>query len=198
MREFLERPVSVNYQVLRSNEQWEDHIARTFVTAGLIAWQKPFSIIDPAAGDGSIVMAANSLRPIGEIRLGDISHPSCVALKSIPIVDEVYEGDIYEHIESLGDKVFDMAVLTETIEHVERPGTLLYNTSHNAKYLVASSPAMRPGQIDDNPEHLWMFDLEGYRGLLENNGWTPLNHTVMYFPQYPYDFQIWVARSKSR
>ena len=58
---------------------------------------------------------------------------------------------------------------------------------------MASSPEMRPGQEDTNPEHLWQFDAQGYRQMIERSGWRIEQHTTLRFNS-EYDFGIWVAR----
>ena len=167
MRERLEGRSDVDYQVARSNEQWIDHQARTLATGALIAWQKPDSILDPACGDGSIVLASMKHHNPKRVLLDDmISH---------------------------GGK-FDMIVLTETLEHLEEPDATLALARDHADILIASSPEMRLGQMDGNPEHLWMFDGGGYHDMLAAAGWAVVQKTHLAFPGLMYDFGIWVCR----
>lgn len=180
--------------VARSNDSWPDHQLRTLVTAAAIAWIKPQSVIDPACGDGSIVLAADRQYGIERAWLSDLSQPSIAGLV------ERLEGahpnwsmaqtPIGRALEIAGE--YDVIVLTEILEHLWNPDQLLKDAAKKARYLVASSPEMRPGQVDVNPEHQWMFDRDGYRGLLGGNGWAIRQYTHLNFP-YEYDFQIWVA-----
>lgn len=180
--------------VARSNDQWPDHQLRTLVTGSAIAWIKPESVIDPACGDGSIVLAADRLHGIERAWLSDVSEPSILGLVerldgSHPLWS-ISKTPIEMALEIVGD--YDVIVLTEILEHLWNPDQLLLDAAKKARFLVASSPEMRSGQVDQNPEHLWMFDRDGYRGLLGSNGWRTLQYTHLSFPS-EYDFQIWVA-----
>lgn len=183
----------VDYQVERSNEQWIDHQARTLVTASLIAWQKPTSIMDPACGDGSIVLASMKFHNPVFVHLNDISIPSISRLKDRGLPPNITLGtaDIVDSLAHNADS--HMVVLTETLEHVEDPDAVLRLAKEKASILVASSPEMRPGQVDDNPEHLWQFDGDGYFEMLREAGWHVVHKTHMAFPRLMYDFGIWVC-----
>jgi hypothetical protein len=189
MRQYLGPRPPFDYQVERHNSQWTEHIARTNVTAGLIAWLGPGSVIDPACGDGSIVLSADRISPIERIVLADISQPNCEAISRLG--HEAVVGDIMTMLS--GDEVFGLVVLTEVLEHLERPDDVLKAARLVGRSLIASSPQMRPGQVDTNQEHLWMFDSDGYREMLMATGWKPFFKAVMEFPS-EYDFQIWVCR----
>lgn len=190
MRRYLGPKPPFDYQVARDNKTWTDHIARTLVTAGLIAWQKPSSVIDPACGDGSIVLAADGIHSIGRILFGDIGALNCQRLTTAGRL--VHHGSIEETL-SIGVGGYDMVVLTEILEHVEDPDALLRLARKRALKLVASSPEMRPGQVDDNDEHLWMFDHEGYQEMLGDTGWRVIQKTKLKFPGLTYDYGIWVC-----
>jgi len=183
----------VDYQVLRDNNVWPDHQLRTLVTAGLIAWKKPERIIDPACGDGSIVMASTELHRPTKAVLSDISTKSIAAISKNkpPKYIQVKVQDIFDALK--GPEDYDLIVLSETLEHLSDPDTILSLARDRGKMLVASSPQMRKTQVDSNKEHLWMFDAEGYRGMLMKAGWDPINKTTLEFTS-EYDFQIWVCQ----
>lgn len=194
MRQRLTGRDPVDYNVARSNDQWPDHRLRTLVTASAIAWIEPQSVIDPACGDGSIVLAADKLWGIERVWLSDLSEPNILAL--VVRLDgtrpewSLSRAPIEQTMGIVGE--YDVIVLTEILEHLEDPDAMLRLASTKARFVVASSPEMRPGQDDTNPEHLWMFDREGYRGLLAGNGWRTVQYTHLNFSS-EYDFQIWVA-----
>lgn len=195
MRVRLERSGDFDYQVARSNDEWPEHVLRTNITAGMIAWLKPGSVLDPACGDGSIVLAADHLRNIDYAKLSDVSEPSIKALTNTPhpVRWDVEVEDIWHGIHPWIDDPFDVVVLTEILEHVPDPVEILKSARMAGRLLVASSPSMRAGQVDSNPEHLWMFDQNGYREMLVEAGWEPGPHELLFFDSY-YDFQIWVAK----
>jgi|WetSurSiteA1Bulk_404760.scaffolds.fasta_scaffold09180_2 hypothetical protein len=197
VRARLQHSAEFDYQVERHNAAWPDHVARTNVTAGLIAWLQPRSILDPACGDGSIVLVADRIRPIDRIVLNDISVPNRVAIErevsarkgSLPMITSIDAMAMLAREEH-----FDAVVLTEFLEHLPVPELVLAAARERAFYLVASSPEMRPGQVDNNPEHLWMFDGDGYYQMLKEAGWNPFHKTHMGFPGLEYDFQVWVCK----
>lgn len=183
-----------DYQVARDNTSWADHRLRTRITAEMIAWLEPRFVVDPAAGDGSVVAMAHSLRPIQVAFLGDISAPNVEIMQDVSAAVETFVAlgsaeDILEPI----TEVADVVVLTEFLEHVEDPAKILRLARQKGKRLVASSPLWAAGgSFDPNPEHLWQFNAEGYDTLLTETGWKPLAMIPLYFPTM-YDFQIWAA-----
>lgn len=198
MRQRLEDRRSFDYQVARNNEQWQDHVARTLVTAALIAWQSPESILDPACGDGSVVLKSMRSHQPGRVLLTDISVPGISRLVDFSLPPQVTAkvGEI-THVLTTEER-FSLIVLTEILEHIPDPDMVLRLARLKAPLLIASSPEMRPGQVDYNPEHLWMFDGPGYNEMLHDAGWLPIQKTHLAFPGLPYDFQIWVCQSSTR
>lgn len=191
MREFLGERGKVDYQVLRDNSRWPDHVARSYVTGGLLAWLKPDTVLDPACGDASVVRVALRQWPFRPT-LGDIGKANIRAVMGYVNGDADYVvGDALELIRGIG-KV-DVVVLTEFLEHVKDPDEYLRASLDAATWLIASSPEMRPGQRDRNPEHLWMFDEVGYQEMLEGAGWKVEQRTLLAF-RSDYDFGVWVCR----
>lgn len=200
MRTLLDRKFAVDYQVERSNDRWADHQLRTLVTGATIAWLQPDSVFDPACGDGSIVAAADRVRPIGHAFLADVSEPNIDRLVRDRRTGWQYAIASIETFIDLPNQIgsafygdVDVIVLTEILEHLVNPDVILAQAKQKARHLVASSPEMRPGQVDGNPEHIWMFDADGYREMLEAAGWQVVQHTTLRFNS-DYDFGIWVCR----
>ena len=196
MRRRLAEPLGPDgYQVVRSNFQWRDHEARLLATAAAVSWLKPSTVIDPACGDASIVTAANRLNPIDRAFLSDISQPQIDSLDAVglPYRASLLCGDAIKVMSTL--PVCDLVVLTEILEHVESPEAVLSMAYHRAGHLVASSPLNEDPGVG-NHEHVWSWDKQGYREMLESVGWVPVAYQEVsfYVPGWPYAFQIWTCR----
>jgi hypothetical protein len=193
MRKRLTRTGEADYQVARDNRAWADHVHRTYMTAAAIATWGPKTVLDPACGDGSIVEAAHRLRPIGLAYLSDISEPGIAYLESlgltVPHVATV--ADITAALQSTPR--VDMVILTETLEHLPDPDAILKLARARGRQLIASSPLIRDPRVDDNPEHLWQFDADGYGEMLVGAGWKPTSYSEFIFGAGYYTFQLWSA-----
>lgn len=188
----------VDYQVARDNHTWRDHMLRVQMTASLLAWLNPVTVIDPACGDGSIVAAAHALRPMEGAYLADISRPNFykVGTEMRPVLPPNLRVACQTIEETLRDPfTFDVVVLTEILEHVEDPVEILKMARDRATFLVASSPFfMDEATLDVNHEHLWQFDISGYSEMLEEAGWTGIVTVPIHLTEFMYDFQLWAAK----
>ena len=181
----------VDYQVARANDRWFEHKVRTLTTAGIIAWYHPDTLLDPACGDGSIIIAADRLSPIRSATLSDISVGS-VGLAQNAGDDHGWVIQIEDAHDALaGSGRVDVVVLTEFLEHVPDPEAYLRLARQVGTHLVASSPLIEPPRQDGNPEHLWAFDNESYLEMLADTGWSAdICQNLMIHSGY-YNFQVW-------
>lgn len=178
-------------QADRATDTWPDHRLRVAVTGAIVAWLKPNSVLDPACGDGAVVRAAWEHWPYGAVTLGDASEPNIAGIrlwKPGPWAAVVADAT---DLLAATDPV-QLVILTEFLEHVPEPEVILGLAREKATQIVVSSPEMRPGQHDINPEHLWMFDGAGYEQMLVDAGWKSVQKTHLTF-RSEYDFQIWTA-----
>lgn len=206
MRVSIFHPDGVDYTgIARSNDEWPDHRLRAYVTASMLAWMSPQSILDPACGDGSIVLESQLLRRCTTIAMNDISTPNMVRVKAeidsrfpekayvwLVSSEDVETSLLADYRAAIGVERFDVVVLTEILEHLADPDAILRLAATKADRLLVSSPEMRSGQIDNNPEHLWMFDGDGYETMLNDAGWGAVQKTHLTF-RSEYDFGIYVC-----
>lgn len=190
---FTREPISYG-AVGRSNDEWPDHRMRALVTGSMLAWMRPDTVLDPACGDGSVVKVAHHLLEtsggIQLVVLNDAGQPNIEAMEWLPPTWESGVRDLHETMTD--ERPFQVIVLTEILEHLEDPDLILRLAADKAQRLLVSSPEMRSGQVDHNPEHLWMFDGEGYEQMLNEAGWKVTQKTHLTF-RSEYDFQIYVA-----
>lgn len=68
-----------------------------------------------------------------------------------------------------------IVVTTEVLEHLADPHGVVRWIATGARYLVASSPWTETVESHDAC-HVWAWDMEGYRALLEQGDFTVLRH----------------------
>lgn len=61
----------------------------------------------------------------------------------------------------------ELTVVTEVLEHLDDPHGSLHWISENSEYVVASSPHDEHPGNTAHDHHIWGWDHEGYRALLE-------------------------------
>jgi hypothetical protein len=70
----------------------------------------------------------------------------------------------------------DISVMTEVLEHLEDPHSVVRNLP--SKFIVASSPAWETDEYHYE-FHLWAWDVDGYRELLEQGGYTVVHTEII-------------------
>lgn len=192
------KPTVTDYQRPRDSRDWRDSVFRLNVTAGIIAFTEPTTVADLACGgDAMALELAYQLRPFEKAYLADVSVPSMTRLRPTFPFDR-WVGAIEESIGQVPH--VDTMVLTEVLEHLEDPDTILRKV--DAQYLVASSPNLEPRGYT-NPEHVWEWDTEAYSLMLREAGWRPMALTLLDLPFVRHDLdhiptqtQIWLARKR--
>jgi len=160
---------------------WTDHIQRVEFTREFIkeimVERDIRTVADLSCGDGAIALGIGA----EEWFLGDI----------FPGDHCGFQGAIEDTVTQIPQ--VDLFILSETLEHVDDPLTLLEKIREKADTLVLTTPL---GETDDgNPEHYWGWDTEGIELLLEESGWWP-DRSVLFTPDVPdvhYVYQVWMA-----
>ncbi len=177
------------YDGVRSNFDSINHTVRALTTGALIAAMKADTICDPACGDASILGVSWRIRPFTYAHLADISaaqiheiHPEFPHEKRV--------ANIEDTLNSI-DKV-DCIILTEILEHLVDPDSILRLARTKGASLVASSPIGDP-EFGRNEEHLWSWDELGYQQMLTDAGWNLSASMSQVYWGSPYNSQILVA-----
>lgn len=155
------------------------HWLRVEHTVALATWMRNdfelLTVADLSCGNAQIVERSHPWR---QVYLGDFAPGYGIS------------GPIEETIEQIPQ--VDLFVLSETLEHVNRPVEVLKQIRAKATYLLLSTPIGET--TDDNPEHLWGWDQEGVQLLLDRAGWLrPLARTDLTLPDTT-SYQIWSMR----
>jgi hypothetical protein len=156
------------------------HQSRLTKVAHVIRQLNPRSVVDLGCGDGGLLSLILDIPSWGY----DFQPSNAEGWKD--------RGVTAQNLDFVAqpEKIIwgELVVVTEVLEHLTDPHCLVKFISHNARYIVASSPH---GETPDNhaKEHAWGWDMEGYQALFDPH-WIVLQH-------FKLDWcQILSARSK--
>lgn len=72
----------------------------------------------------------------------------------------------------------EVALATEMLEHLVDPHRFVKRIRTHSRFLVASSPAFETAE-NHYEFHLWAWDREGFRAMIEGAGWRVVEHRVV-------------------
>lgn len=166
------------YASVYDHTRWPDHIMRVRYTIHLANWlanqMNAKSATDLSCGDGSILKGINipGIRKV----FGDFVTNNGYQYSG-PIENSVTQIDLT-----------DIFILSETIEHVEDPDTLLHSIRQKSRSLLLTTPL---GEVDNgNPEHYWGWNQDDMEEMLHAAGWKSVIKSS-FDPGYGYIFQMW-------
>lgn len=171
------------YAVPHDHTKWKDHLQRVDATIAAANWfqnEIVFRIADLSCGNGYIAKQVAINLDAAVLTLGDYApgYDLC--------------GPIEQTIHEIGNQ--NLFILSETLEHLDDPDTVLAEIREKSERLVLSTP--RGERSSSNPEHYWGWDETAIEDMLVSAGWRPQTLTVLSFhnPMFIYDYQIWTAR----
>lgn len=173
------------YATAHDYRQWQDHYLRADITVAvgnhMVMRHGLRTAADLSCGNGLILEAIKGMatKTYGDIGTLDFPEPGSL------------RGPIEETIHQIAP--VDLFVLSETLEHVRDPITVLKLIREKAKHLLLSTP---DGELEPvgNPQHVWGWDQVGIGNLLESTGWVDYVMTVVKLrPFFVYDYQVWGA-----
>lgn len=140
------------------------------------------SIVDLGAGDGGTLSLISGMVDTSVLCWGyDLMQSNVDHARNVRLEDVMYRDFVDEPIDWA-----ELALITECLEHLEHPHTMVKRIGENAKAIVASSPARETSESHDAC-HAWCWDMEGYRALIEQGGFTVAEHIEV---SGGYDFQV--------
>lgn len=164
------------YSQIYNHSKWDAHVERVNKTIEVLDrfahTTYSESVADLSCGDGAVIN--NSRHPWQKKIIGDYATT----------------GPIEEAVRTM-DSV-DMFVLSETLEHIEDPDTLLLQIRESASHLVLTTPCNETN--NENPQHYWGWDTEGVAIMLGNADFNS-THCELFTPNSNnyYTFQIWTC-----
>jgi 2-polyprenyl-3-methyl-5-hydroxy-6-metoxy-1,4-benzoquinol methylase len=127
------------------------------------------SIVDLGAGDGGLLSTIGGIRTWGY----DLQRSNVVPAQMERGVDVRY-GDVVTGDIEWGD----LAIATEMLEHLVNPHIFVRRIAAHSRVLVASSPYTETDK-EHYAFHLWAWDMDGYRTLLELAGYRIERHETV-------------------
>lgn len=182
------------YATPHRHDKWVDHRVRVDVTTALALGvvRHDSTVVDLSCGDAAI---ARSLHEHNAVRLvlGDYAPPQEFD-RHLPGGENRLVGPIEETIDQVRDRQADLWILSETVEHLDDPDTVLKRIRRKTNILILSTPDGEDN--DQNPEHVWGWDSEAVGEMLATAGFDPIIHTVLDLRPggWTYAYQIWVCR----
>lgn len=130
------------------------------------------SIVDLGAGDGGLL----STFPVVPCPLAwgyDLQPTNVDPARRERHVDVRY-GDVVNGEVEWGD----LAICTEMLEHLLDPHAFVRKVAEHSRVIVASSPYTET-DVDHYAFHVWAWDQDGYRALLEQAGYRVERHETV-------------------
>lgn len=147
------------------------NLAADFVRRALSLDDPPGSLVDLGSGDGGLLsLLGDAGIPMWGYDLQPSNVTPAVAERGV----DVRLGDVVAGKIEWGE----IAVATEMLEHLLRPRTFLRKVARRSRFLVASSPFTETDQ-SHYEHHLWAWDLDGYRALIERAGFRVVAHETV-------------------
>lgn len=137
------------------------------------------NIVDLGAGDGGTLSLLTWLAlPMWgyDLMVPNVDHARDVRGVDIRFLD--FEAEPIDWAE--------LTIITECLEHLADPHSMVCRIGEHSQAIIASSPASETPESHDAC-HAWAWDQEGYAALITQGGFDVVEHQVV---SGGYDFQI--------
>lgn len=135
-----------------------DHRQRLEACARIIRGLTPASVVDLGCGDGGLLSLIADIPSWGY----DFQPSNTEGWLERGVTAKL--RDVFNSLD--GVTWGEVAVLTEVLEHLADPRTVVGWVSRNVTWVVASSPKDETGDRHGDC-HAWAWDMDGYRALFE-------------------------------
>ncbi len=168
--------------------KWQEHQLRVAWTIAIGAeYAREYrvdSILDPACGDGAIALGIAREAGVDTVALSDFN--SRHSKRSITVEDTLAE------YARLGQKTFDLVILTEILEHVQDPDIVLRDARLVGRHLLLSTP-LNETHAHGNEEHYWAWSAEDIRDMLHATSWREPTFVYHELSCPFYTYQLWTV-----
>jgi len=167
---------------------WSDHVERVkWTIAHGIQFAREVNavnLVDLSCGDGAILRGIAAELPGSTTLFGDLVDADHIHMT----------GPIEKTILSVQSEwPADLLVMTETLEHLQDPDTVLRAARSRFRAILVSTPIDEDNEVHgDNVEHYWSWGTDDISGMLTEAGWRPIHFSRLDLPFY--DFQLWGCR----
>lgn len=126
------------------------------------------TLVDFGCGDGGLLqlLKTENINSWGYDLMPD-NVDYAVNVRKVDVRYTDFTNDPVEH--------GDISVFTEVLEHMINPHKIIQDLS--SKFIVASSP-YHETNLNHYEFHLWAWNMDGYKALLENNGYKVIASTT--------------------
>jgi hypothetical protein len=173
------------YAQTYDHTRWPEHVRRVAWTLDQLREAVNTSIftwaVDIACGDGEILGSLDEIRHREYIDRTDGERVSIIGLAE----------DSHALVQQY--RPWDLVIMTEILEHLDNPDSVLTSWSRNTRWLLTTTPL---GETDPeyNAEHYWGWDQQGFEQMLQESGWEPFRHVLLEDEYYTYQLVIAMSR----
>jgi len=161
------------------------HMAAKFVQDACLLDGEACSVSDLGCGDGGLLSVVQNYSCVSRAWGYDFQPSNQAGWQDRGVT--AYLKDVFGA--DRDDIQFGrITVMTEVLEHLANPHGEVRWVSQNSDYLVCSSP-YDESDLSHDECHAWAWDKVGYRNLLENNGFTIIEHVDL-----SWKFQVALAK----
>jgi hypothetical protein len=145
---------------------------------------QPLTVSDLGCGDGGLLSLLGSLPTVGDVWGYDFQPSNAAGWPERGVKAEL--ADVFGPGRGRV-RLGDLTVMTEVLEHLADPHAAVRWVAESSRWLVCSSPWPETPQAHDEC-HAWAWDMDGYRALVEQGGWSVVRHQQIDY------FQLVLAR----
>lgn len=149
--------------------------AAEFVQAAALYDGEACSVSDLGCGDGGLLSVVQNYSCISRAWGYDFQPSNEQGWRERRVT--AYQKDVFGKGWTTAE-LGRISVVTEVLEHLKYPHANVKRIANHSEYLVASSPYDET-DVSHDECHAWAWDMEGYKDMIESNGWWVQEHVAV-------------------